>query len=236
MTTKHAAKALHHAWCTLNTLSTTTYCSRSYNCATFQKHAALGSETVAEDLWDQLQEALARNKELEQQLFQKSLECKNLHSELETLRQKCTQLMDEVSHWRSKQEATYHSLCMERQTTKCGSAKIDRLKQLKEFLLNAEKNVSACLSEWSKNSEQALLLLKKANNGLQMELSDSMACWTSQLDKAQSKLKMANSKLAALQKEASHLCKSVFRASGVKDCVVAAAKAKVKQEISTHHL
>ena len=48
---------------------------------------------------------------------------------------------------------------------------------------------------------------------------------------------MANSKLAALQKEASYLWKSVACASGVKDCVaVAVAKAKVKKEISTHHL
>ena len=201
-----------------------------------QKRAALGSETAAEDLWDQLQEALASNKELQQQLSQKSLECESLHSELETFRQKCTQLTDEVFHWRSKQEATYHSLRMERQTAKCGSAKIDHLEQQKEILVNAEKKVSACLSERSKNSEQALLLLEKANNGLQMELSHSMACWTSQLDKAQSKLEIANFKHAALQKEASHLRKSVARASGVKDRAVAAAKAKVKEEMSTHHL
>ena len=77
--------------------------------------------------------------------------------------------------------------------------------------MNAEKNVSACLSERSKNSEEALLLLKKANNGLQMELSDSMSCWTSQLDKDQSKLEMANSKLAVLQKEASHCRKLNLR-------------------------
>ena len=77
-----------------------------------QKHAALGSKTAAEDLWNQLQEALASNKELEQQLSQKSLECESLHSELETFRQKCTQLPDEVFHWKSKQEATYHSLQM----------------------------------------------------------------------------------------------------------------------------
>ena len=38
-----------------------------------QKHAALGSETSVEDLWDRLQEALTSNKELEQQLSQKSL-------------------------------------------------------------------------------------------------------------------------------------------------------------------
>jgi len=201
-----------------------------------QKRVALGSETAAEDLWDQLQEALARNKELEQQLSLKSLECESLHSELETFRQKCTQLTDEVSHWRSKQEATYHSLRMERQTAKRGSAKIARLEQQKEILVNAEKNVSACLSERSKNSEQALSLLKKANNGLQMELSDSMARWKSQLDKSQSKLETANSKLSTLQKEASRLRKSVTRASGVKDRAVAAAKAKVKQETSTHHL
>jgi uncharacterized protein (DUF342 family) len=80
------------------------------------------------------------------------------------------------------------------------------------------------------------LLLKKANNGLQMELSDSMAHWTSQLDKTQSKLEIANSKLAALQKEASHLQKSVAHASGVKDHAVSAAKAKVKQKISMYHL
>jgi len=55
-----------------------------------QKCAALGSETAAEDLWDQLQEALTNNTELEQQLSQKSLECESLHSELETFRQKCT--------------------------------------------------------------------------------------------------------------------------------------------------
>ena len=201
-----------------------------------QKCAALGSETAAEDLWDQLQEALASNKELQQQLSQKSLECESLHSELETFRQKCTQLTDEVFHWRSKQEATYHSLRMERQTAKRGSAKIDHLEQQKEILVNAEKKVSACLSERSKNSEQALLLLEKANNGLQMELSHSMACWTSQLDKARSKLEIANFKHAALQKEASHLRKSVARASGVKDRAVAAAKAKVKEEMSTHHL
>jgi hypothetical protein len=69
-----------------------------------QKRADLGSETAAEDLWDKLQDALTRNKELEQQLFLKSLECESLHSELETFRQKCTQLTDEVFHWRSKQE------------------------------------------------------------------------------------------------------------------------------------
>ena len=201
-----------------------------------QKRAALGSETAAEDLWDQLQEALANNKELEQQLSQKSLECESLHSELETFRQKCTQLTDEVFHWRSKQEATYHSLCMECQTAKRGSTKIDRLEQQKEILVNAEKKVSACLSESSKNSEQALLLLKKANTGLQLELSDSMARWTSQLDKTRSKLEMTNSKLAALQKEASHLRKSVAHASDVKHRAVAVAKAKVKKEISTHHL
>jgi len=113
---------------------------------------------------------------------------------------------------------------------------IDHLGQQKEILVNAEKNVSACLLERSKISEQTLLLLKKANNGLQMELSDSMARWTSQLDKTRSKLEMANFKLAALQKEASHLQKSVAHASGVKARAVAAAKAKVKQEISTHHL
>ncbi|PPQ91447.1 hypothetical protein CVT25_014413 [Psilocybe cyanescens] len=39
-----------------------------------QKRAALGSETAAEDLWDQLREALTSNNELEQQLAQKSLE------------------------------------------------------------------------------------------------------------------------------------------------------------------
>jgi adenine-specific DNA glycosylase len=81
-----------------------------------QKHAILGSETAAEDLWDQLQEALTSNKELEQQLSQKSLECESLHSELKTFRQRCTHLTDKVSHWQSKQEATYHSLRMERQT------------------------------------------------------------------------------------------------------------------------
>jgi hypothetical protein len=201
-----------------------------------QKRTALGSETAADDLWDQLQVALSRNKELEQQLSLKSLECESLYSKLETFRQKCIQLTDEVFHWRSKQEVTYHSLRMERQRAKRGSAKIDRLEQQKEILVNAEKNVSACLSERSKNSEQALLLLKKANNGLQMELSDSMARWTSQLDKTRSKLEMANSKLAALQKEASRLRKSVARASGVKDRAVAAAKAKVKKETTTHHM
>ena len=201
-----------------------------------QKHAALGSEAAAEDLWDKLQEALTRNKELEQQLSLKSLECESLRSELETFRQKCTRLTDEVFHWRSKQEATYHSLHMERQTAKRGSAKIARLEQQKEILVNAEKNASACFSERSKNSEQALLLLKKANSGLRMELSDSMARWTSQLDKTRSKLETANSKLSALQKEASHLRKCVACASGVKDRAVAAAKMKVKQETSTHHL
>src|SRR6267378_7468723 len=110
------------------------------------------------------------------------------------------------------------------------------LEQQKEILVNAGKKVSACLSKRSKNSKQALFLLEKANNGLQMELSHSMACWTSQLDKAQSKLEVANFKLAALQKKASHLWKSVACASGVKDRAVAAAKAKVKEEMSTHHL
>ena len=56
------------------------------------------------------------------------------------------------------------------------------------------------------------------------------------LTKTQSRLEMANSKLAALWKEASHLRKSVAHASGVKDCAVAAKKAKVKKEISMHHL
>ena len=108
-----------------------------------QKCAALGSETAAEDVWDQLQESLVRSKELEQQLSLKCLECESLHSELANFRQKCTQLTDEVFHWRSKQEATYHSLRMEHQTAKCGSAKIDHLEQQKEILVNAEKKNSA---------------------------------------------------------------------------------------------
>ena len=45
-----------------------------------QKRAALSSETAAEDLWNRLREALASNKELEQQLSEKSLECESLHS------------------------------------------------------------------------------------------------------------------------------------------------------------
>ena len=84
-----------------------------------------------------------RSKELEQQLSLKRLECESLHSELANFRQKCTQLTDEVFHWRSKQEATYHSLHMEHQTAKCGSAKIDHLEQQKEIMVNAEKKISA---------------------------------------------------------------------------------------------
>ena len=85
-----------------------------------------------------------RSKELEQQFSLKCLECKSLHSELANFRQKkCTQLTDEVFHWRSKQEATYHSLRMEHQTAKCGSAKIDHLEQQKEILVNADKKNSA---------------------------------------------------------------------------------------------
>ena len=75
---------------------------------------------------------------------------------------------------------------------KHGFTKIDCLEQQKEILVNAEKKVSACLSESSNNSKQALLLLKKANNGLQMELSNSMARWTSQLDKTRSKFEIGD--------------------------------------------
>ncbi|PPQ93973.1 hypothetical protein CVT25_012948 [Psilocybe cyanescens] len=113
-----------------------------------QKQAALGSETAAEDLWDQLREALASNNELEQQLAQKSLECESLHSDLEISWEKCAQLMGEVSHWRSKQEATYHSLCMERQTANCGFAKIDWLEQQKEILVYAEKELWNFHIQW----------------------------------------------------------------------------------------
>ena len=68
-----------------------------------QKHAALGSETAAEDLWDQLQEALTNNKQLEQQLSWKSLECESLHVTIASIHVRFTSSFS--LHLRSEQHA-----------------------------------------------------------------------------------------------------------------------------------
>ena len=201
-----------------------------------EKRAALGSESVNADLWDRLQAANSRIEELELELTQKNSECITLHSDLEKSNQKCVQLMEEISYLKSKQKDTYHELRMQRQATKRGHDKVDRLEQQVCILKKAEIEASACHLSGSKQSDQALSMLKKDNEGLHSELSCSMARWASQLDKTRSKLEASNASLAALRKQVSSLRKVVNRAAGVKERAIAAVKSKMTKKHAVHHL
>ena len=169
-----------------------------------EKQAALTSESANSDLWDKLQAANSHIEKLELELNQKNLECTTLHSDLEKSNQRNAQLMEDISHWKSKHKDTYHQLRMQRQATNRGHDKVDWLKQQIVILKKAEKEASARHLSGSKQSEQALDLLKKENEGVHSELSRSMARWSSQLDKSRSKLE-------ALM-PVSQLCESRFSA------------------------
>ncbi len=85
-----------------------------------EKQAQLSSESAFEDLWGSLQSANARIAELENELAQKSAELAKLQTQLDKSTEQCSQLASGVALWKSKHEATYHELRMQRQTSNRG--------------------------------------------------------------------------------------------------------------------
>jgi len=88
----------------------------------------------------------------------------------------------------------------------------------------------------SHESYQALISLKKENEGLRNELSESVAKWTSQLKKTHAKLSTSNSDLKTLCKKASKLCKAVIHTKEQKERAIASVKEKISNQRSVHHL
>ena len=82
------------------------------------KRAALASETATDDLWNRLQAANSRIKDLENLLAEKDTECHRLQSELDKAIKKLHVHQDNSAVWKEKHEETYHELRMQRQTTK----------------------------------------------------------------------------------------------------------------------
>src|SRR6266542_655581 len=99
-----------------------------------EKQAQLSSESAFEDLWGSLQSANARIAELENELAQKSAELAKLQTQLDKSTEQCSQLASGVALWKSKHEATYHELRMQRQTSNRGQVKIAHLNKQLEIL------------------------------------------------------------------------------------------------------
>jgi chromosome segregation ATPase len=200
------------------------------------KNILLASETATEDLLSELQAAHVQIRSLEVELAQKNAECNQLHLDLEIANQKLAKQEADLSFLKSKQEKTYHELCMQRQTAKQGQVKQARLQEQIGILQQAEAEASAQFLSGSKQSEQALALLTEANEGLQSELSRSMARWTSQVKKSHLKLEALKSKLKASHKDVSILRKRDARSKGAKERAIASVSAKILQKKSVHHL
>ena len=78
----------------------------------------MASETAIDDLWNSLQAANSRIKELEQLLADKDLECHRLQSALHNSNQKLQKHQENSALWKTKHEKTYHELRMQCQTSK----------------------------------------------------------------------------------------------------------------------
>ena len=201
-----------------------------------EKQALLASETAATDLWNELQNARQRIKELELKLMQKDEEFNDLYSNLEQSNQKLSKCEADMSLLKSKQEKTYHDLRMQCQTAKHGQVKVSQLEKQIDILQKAETEGSARFLLGSRQSSQALASLTKVNEGLRSELSKSMSKWTLQIKKTQSKLDDSNLNLKALRNEASILRKTVVHCKNSKELAIAAVKEKILQKKSVHHL
>ncbi|KAF8872932.1 hypothetical protein CPB84DRAFT_1854232 [Gymnopilus junonius] len=172
-----------------------------------EKQDALSSETSVNELWSSLQSAKKHITELEAQLALKNEECSKLQSSLNKCQEKLAKSQEKSTNLEEKQKNTYHELRMQRQTTKRGQKKLAQLEAQVEILKSAEKEATLHHRHGSRQSAQALDVLKKENEGLQSELSKSMTCWTAQLDKAYSKLSASADEIKVLCRHACKLLK-----------------------------
>ena len=78
-----------------------------------EQRAVLASETATDDLWNSLQAANSRIKELENLLAEKDAECSRLQSELAKVNEKLHVYQDSSALLKAKHEKTYHELCMQ---------------------------------------------------------------------------------------------------------------------------
>jgi len=95
-----------------------------------------------------------------------------------------------------------------------------------EILKKAETEASSQILKGAKQSEKALTTLREVNEDLHSELSDCMAKWTTQLERAHSKLNASASDLMALCQEARQLRKTVVRSKEAKNHTIASIKEK----------
>ena len=202
----------------------------------FEKRAVLTSETAIDDLWNSLQAANSRIKELENLLADKDTECQRLESELDKANQKLHMHQDSSVLWKEKHEKTYHELHMQHQTTKRGQQKLTQLQEQVLILKTAEKEASKQLLRGSRESHKAISLLQKQNNTLHHELSMSMAKWALQLEKTHAKLATSTSDLKTLHNKASKLCKAVICGKEQKEQAIASVKKKILDQQSVHQL
>ncbi len=201
-----------------------------------EKSAALTSETANENLWNELQTANSRIETLELLLAQRNSECTTLQSELEKAHNKLAKLQADSDFWKSKHEDTYRELRLQHQTTKRKQEKANKLELQIEILKKAETEASSQFLRGAKQSETALAVLREKNEGLHSELSKCMAKWTTQLEKAHSKLDASVSDLRTLRKEAWQLRKTVVHSKETKKRAIAAVKEQISQRQSVHHL
>ncbi|KAF8804784.1 hypothetical protein BYT27DRAFT_7035001, partial [Phlegmacium glaucopus] len=133
----------------------------------------------------------------------------------------------------SKQKVLYHELRMQRQATRHGLDKQGVLEEQMQLLRSADHNNVAD----SQNSVKAVnTLMKKVNEHLSSELSQSLALWTCKIEEVKKKLHLTNSKLKTSQNEAACLWKTCIHSRAVQECAVMTAHQKVLKEKSVHRL
>jgi hypothetical protein len=203
-----------------------------------EKQTALAedSDEDLDSLKTRLYKASQQTQLLEQQLADQVKVCASLQEDLNTSQDLINTLHTEVLSLKAKNSDIYHQLRMERQrNTRATSKHISMTSQI-TLLKKADAISSVQLSKGLRDSANTITKLLKINEGLQTELSRSVANWSSRTETVQSKLTSSDTRLKIAQQEVSKLRKACRRATQIKTRAVETAKAKVVQQKSVHHL
>jgi len=201
-----------------------------------QATLAEGSDEDVDSLKNRLYEASQQTQLLEQQLADQVKICAGLQDDLKVSQNLIDTLQNEVLSLKAKKDDIYHQLRMERQRYTRATSKYSSMTSQIALLKRADAISSAQFSKGLRDSANTISKLLKINEGLQIELSQSAANWSSQTEAAKSRLISSDIRLKKARQEVSKLRKVCHRATQVKERAVETAKAKVIQQKSVHHL
>ena len=199
-----------------------------------EKQLALAedSDEDIDSLKSHLYKATQQIQLLEQQLADQVNVCTGLQDNLNASQDLVHELRTEILSLKAKTTGINHQLRLERQRYRRVSLKHGSM--ISQIALLKKADVT--LSKGLKDSANTIDKLLKMNEDLQNELSQSVITWSSQTEAIKSKLISSDTRLKNAQKEVSKLRKSCHRATQVKERAVEAAKTKVAQQKSAHHL